>query len=126
MPISSIDDPATSSTDGIVRSRVSISTVFESSRPGAELPRAAARAWTSGGRRVIDASFDPSPIGEGRDRRQQEIEQTLLGRLFRFLAHLDFALLAHHLHRDLDEIAHHRLHVRARRSRLRCTSRLRL
>ena len=49
----------------------------------------------------------------GRQRRQQQIEQPLLGVLAGLHTHLDQPLIAHHVHREPDEVAHHRLDVTA-------------
>ena len=111
-PISSTDDPEMSSNDGIARSRTSISTVLASSRPARSCSRSRSRVDVACSR-VICASVRGLAERRRRRRRQQQIEQPLLGRLPRLLAHLDLALLAHHLHGDLDEIAHHRLDVAA-------------
>ena len=46
-------------------------------------------------------------------RRQQQVEQPLLGGGARFVVHLVALLRPHHVHRELDEIADHRLDVAA-------------
>ena len=52
-------------------------------------------------------------LDDGRQRRQQQIEDPLLRRLPRLLAHFGDPLLPHHVDRQLDEVAHHRLDVAA-------------
>ena len=60
----------------------------------------------------------PGVVVRNRRRQwQQEIEQSVLGVLRRFHANFIEALLADDIHAELDEIADHRFHVAARRSR---------
>ncbi len=61
------------------------------------------RIAQAGGRGIHDVDV--------RGRREQEVEQALLGVLPRLRAHVGGALLAHHVDRELDEVAHHRLDV---------------
>ena len=109
MSTSSTDEPAMISNDGNDRSRTSISTVRSSRRPSRSCSRnrlarraAPARARRPGPRRA--------PAGE---RRQQQVEQALLGVLLGLVAHLLEPLLAHHVDGELDQVAHHRLDVAA-------------
>ena len=110
-PISSIDDPATTSNDGIGACAASISTVRSSSRCVAQLlaqplARAARRVDRRAGR-----------VGRGRGhaarRRQQQVQQPLLGGLPRLLLHLLGLLRPHHVHGQLHQVAHHRFDVAA-------------
>ena len=50
-------------------------------------------------------------VGGGRQRRQQQVQHPFLGRLLRLAAHFGEPLLLDHVDRQLDEVAHHRLHV---------------
>ncbi len=64
-------------------------------------------AETLAGRRLIGLAG----LAEGPRRRQQRIEHALFRGIGRLLAHLRHRLVARHLQRDLDEIAHDRLDV---------------
>jgi hypothetical protein len=100
--------PAMISNDGNERSRTSISICLWSSRPSRSCSRSFSRvrlACSRIGRRVL------VELRGGRQRRQQQIEHALLRRDLRLLPHLRRPLLAHELHRDLGQIADHRLDV---------------
>ena len=56
---------------------------------------------------------DPRPGADRPRRRQQQVEQPLLGVLRRLAAHLLEPLVAHHVDAELDQVAHHRLDVAA-------------
>jgi hypothetical protein len=102
MSTSSTLEPAMISNEGKDRSRTSISTVRSSRRPSRSWSRLRALARPV---RVL--------VGRGRRRRQEQVEQALLCVVLRLVLHLLRLLLAHHVDRDLDEVAHHRLDVPA-------------
>ena len=52
-------------------------------------------------------------VGRGRQRRQQQIQDALLGGLTRLLAHLRDTLLANHVDGKLGQVPDHRFHVAA-------------
>ena len=97
------------SNEGKLFSRASISTCLSSSRPARSCSRSFSRVRRACSRSSVGSS---SPAGR-RQRRQQQVEQALLGVLPGLLAHLDQPLLAHHVHGQLGEVAHHRLDVAA-------------
>ena len=74
----------------------------------------------------VDELADDSLGAGGGEAREQQVEHALFGGLFGALGHFVELLLAHHVDGGLHQVAHHGFNVAARRSRLRCTSRLRL
>ncbi len=95
------------SNEGNPFSRASISTTRASRRPSCSCSRNRSRVWCCWSRaagRVL--------VGRDRTRRrQQQVEQPLLGVLRRLAAHLLEPLLAHHVDAELHQVADHRLDV---------------
>ena len=108
MSTSSTDDPAMISNDGNDCSRTSISTLLVIQPSLAEL---LAQLLARPLRLLADRRRALVELRGGRQRRQQQVEHALLGRHLRLLAHLRGPLLADELHRDLGQIADHRLDV---------------
>ena len=109
MSTSSTDDPAMISNDGNDFSRTSISTTRASRRPARSCSRKPLARLV-----LLVADAGRILVGRGRARRrQQQIEQPLLGVLRRLAAHFLEPLVADHVDAELDEVADHRLDVAA-------------
>ena len=105
-PISSTDDPAMTSNDGIERCMTSTSTVFASSLPARNCSRSFSRVADDCSRASCSSCESaPKPDPGVRRGRQQQIQQPFFCGLRGAAPDFFLALLAHHLHADLDEIA---------------------
>ena len=107
-PTSSIDDPVISSIDG---KRFLLHVDFDHAL--VELAVTQLLAHPLAGAAHLVAHAARIFVGRGRPRRQQQIEQPLLGIELRLGAHFLDALVAHHVDGELDQVADHRLDVAA-------------
>ena len=105
---SSIDDPVISSIDG---NDLLLHVDFDHAIVELAVAQLLAHPLARAAHLVADAAG--ILVRRGRPRRQQQIEQPLLGVELRLGAHFLDALVAHHVDRELDQIADHRLDVAA-------------